>query len=91
MSDFRLNFSGYNVPSHTQGALERYIVHGIEPGGFLTAVLCNDLMGAMSRADIDNKRAIHDICSWIYNEAPSSCHGSYEKMENYIRSVKKHA
>ena len=32
------------VPAHTIGALDRYIEHKYEPGGFLTAVLQNKLM-----------------------------------------------
>ena len=86
-----LNFSGYNVPVHTQGALERYIVNGYEPGGFLLAVLSNDRVGAMSRADYENRYALFDICNWIYNCAPRACHGSMEKVYAYIDATRKAA
>ena len=42
------------IPEHTKGALDRYVDHGLEPGGFLTAVLTNDLFGAVARADSEN-------------------------------------
>ena len=43
------------IPDHMHGAVIRYVEDGIEPGGFLEAVLCNDLKGAVMRADAINK------------------------------------
>lgn len=79
-----LNFEDYNVPEHTQDALTRYIENRLSPGGFLTSVLSNDLFGAMGRADIMNRYAIYEICMWLYNEAPSNCFGSPEKVREYL-------
>lgn len=42
-----LDFSEYNVPFHTQESLTNYVQHGYMPGGFLTSLLCNDLMGQL--------------------------------------------
>ena len=83
----KLNFENYTIPVHTQEALERYVVHGIEPGGFLMAVLSNDLMRSFGRADSENINSIYSICTWLYNEAPSSCYGSFERVENYIKVI----
>ncbi len=72
------------LPEHMQGAMRRYVENGIEPGGFLTAVLCNDLMRAIGRADSINKGRIHDYVTWLYNSAPPSCFGSEEKVTAWI-------
>jgi hypothetical protein len=53
-------------------------------GDFLRAVLSNDLMGAVGRADDDNLRALPAIASYIYNELPGNCHGSREIVSAWI-------
>ena len=82
----RLNFTGYNIPEHTQGSIERYVLNRYAPGGFLTAVLANDLFGATGRADDQNIVALKDICAWIYNRAPTDCWGSYEIVKRYLET-----
>ena len=62
------------IPSHMHGGLIRYFEDGIEPGGFLCALLDNDLMGAAGKADSMNLRSFHAYAMWLYNHAP---HGSY--------------
>jgi len=80
-----LNFSNYNVPKHTQISLTEYIERGIPVGGFLHAVLSNDLMGAVSRADASNSRALKDIVNWVYMCAPEPCWGSEAKVIRWIQ------
>lgn len=72
------------VPEHLHGALKRYIVEGIDPGGFLFAVLTNDLKEAVSRADHINLQRIPDIVKFLYNEAPGPCWGSREKVAAWM-------
>jgi hypothetical protein len=80
-----LDFTDYTmIPEHTQGALHRYVEQGLEPGGFLTSVLTNDLMGAISRADSDNIRVLKDICTFIYNNVPSNAWGNSDKVHAWI-------
>lgn len=66
-------------------AIRRYIDKGIEPGGFLAAVICNDLRGAVGRADAENLSQLPAFVSYFYNDAPSSCWGSPEKFEAWLR------
>ena len=73
-----------SLPEGLRGGIERYIEHGIRPGSFLEAVLTNDLFSAFGRADLINRHRMFDICMWIYNEAPSQCWGSKEKVEAWI-------
>ena len=49
-------------------------------GDFLRAVLSNDLMGAVGRADEYNRLTLWVIVSYVYNVLPSICHGSPEKV-----------
>ena len=75
-----------NIPELTLGGLDRYVNNKIAPGGFLTAVLCNDLFGAFAKADNWNQAAMFDICRYIYNDLPSVCWGSKEKMEAWLNT-----
>ena len=68
-----------------KASLDRYAQSGVPTGGFLRAVLANDLMDAMGRAYSENKYAIHEIASYVYNELPAECHGSYEKVDAWIK------
>lgn len=81
-----LNFSGFNIPQHTQEALQRYIVHGILPGDFLMSVLKNDLMGAVARADHENSQCLRDIAAWVYMRAPGNSWGDRDTIREYVIS-----
>ncbi len=72
------------IPDRTMAALKRYVEHRIQPGHFLTAVLENNLMESLGRADEDNRAAIFEICMYIYNEIPGLCHGSPERVRNWL-------
>jgi hypothetical protein len=60
--------------------IERYVLQGIIPGGFLQAVICNDLAGAMQQADDENLANIQAFAAYFYNNTPGACWGSREKM-----------
>ena len=86
------NYAG--LPEGLQGGMKRYVEDGIQAGHFLTAVLSNDLLGAVSRADSINIKLIPDVVRWIYNEAPINSNGSEVKVQRWIskgyRSIKKY-
>lgn len=72
------------VPEHIQGAFDRYVQKGIGPGGFVTAVLENNLKEAFSRADSINLAHMHEIVMYCYWEIPSACWGSPEKVAKWM-------
>lgn len=76
------------VPQHTLEALDRYVEHGLEPGSFLMSVLCNDLFGAVYRADSTNLEHLRDICIHIHWEIPSDCWGNENKVRAYMKKVR---
>jgi hypothetical protein len=73
------------IPCHMRGALDRYIGHGVPPGNFLTAVLCNDLREACGRADDINRVRLHDYLTFLYCDAPSDCWGSPAKFAAWVQ------
>ena len=68
------------LPTHMRQGAEDYIERGDQPGGFLFAVFVNDLVEAFARADEINAAAMPAWAEWLYNEAPSACWGSVEKV-----------
>jgi len=76
------NLHGMNAT--TFEALRRYANDHIQPGGFLTAVLSNDLKEAFGRADDENLVTLFEIVKYCYNELPANCWGSPEKVSKWL-------
>lgn len=76
-----------DIPEHMHDALVAYIVQRVPPGGFLTAVLENNLMNAFGRADNENRRALFAYTKFLYNHAAISCYGSPEKVNAWLNPV----
>lgn len=55
-----------------------------ETGGFLRAVLENDLIGAINKADHINLIYLPHIAAYIYNRLPSGSWGSPEKVAKWL-------
>jgi flagellar capping protein FliD len=72
------------LPPHMRGAMQRYIENGIAPGDFLTAVLRNDLMGALGKADDENRHSLHSYGVYLYSYAPAGCYGSIERVNAWV-------
>ena len=68
----------------TLRSLELYIDNQVHPGGFLIAVLNNDLKESFARADDANREDLFAIVSWIYCHAPTDCWGSPEKVRAWL-------
>lgn len=81
-------YRGQRVPDGVRESLTDYAGHRVEPGGFLRAVLANDLMEAVGRADEYNLASLAAICGFIYSELPSPCHGSYEAVAAWLAARK---
>ena len=81
-------FRKFYIPSRMMGGIKRYIDHGVVPGDFLQAVICNDLQEACGRADEENLRNIPAYIGYFYNEAPAGCWGSKEIMQDWIDAVR---
>jgi len=79
------NLTGYliqcDIPEYMHDGISLYINHGIHPGGFLTAVIENNLKEACMRADDFNIKILPNYVRFFYNYAPSGCWGS--PVENW--------
>jgi hypothetical protein len=69
------------IPGPVLDGLVNYLYHGDEPGHFLAAVLTNDLMLAVSRADKDSMAALREITQFVYNRIPGDSWGSTRKID----------
>lgn len=81
----------YLIPAHLRDGMLRYLRDGIEPGHFLTAVLENNMMEAMGRADEMSRAGLYSICQYLYNHAPGSCYGSPERVQRWMRARQQEA
>lgn len=74
-------------PEVPQGIISGLINYGwdrIPTGGFLRAVLENDLKQACARADDVNRHRLFDIVNLMYNELDFDCQGSPEKVKAWL-------
>ena len=79
------NFTLYN--SYLDPCVENYIMHGLEPGGFSTAVLADDYEVADANADAWNKLNLPHIMHRINIGLPSQSIGSYEAINNWLNDI----
>ena len=79
-------FRHWSISADMLEAIQRYVDHGIGPGNFLSAVICNDLADAVGRADDVNIENLPAYVAYFWNECPSTCWGSVDKMKNWIAS-----
>ena len=82
-----MNQFDYHSIDHLMPSLRRYIDLHCPPGGFLHAVLSNDLKEAIARADEQNMGLLPILATWLYNEAPGGCWGSAERVRNWLNSA----
>ena len=71
---------------HIEEAITIYVRDGSPPGDFLYAVLCNDLAESFGRADLENRRDLFEIVSYVYNRVPSTDWGNRRKVDAWIES-----
>lgn len=74
-----------NIPYDIKSSLDRYVNDGIETGSFLRAVLENNLIDSVGKADYQNSKILPEICSYVYNYLPSNCWGSKEKVNKWLK------
>ena len=84
--EFKQKADYFNVPEHIVDGLWLYLNNRIEPGGFLEAVLSNNLKEAFGRADHINISKMFETVQFLYNCFPSIAWGSEEKFNNWIKN-----
>ena len=71
----------HHVHEDCRMAMFNYLVHGWMPGGFLTAVLTNDLYRAAAQADCENIKRLAYVALWVQHALPSCCYGNAKIMK----------
>lgn len=69
----------------TKSEIDRYVNDGCVPGSFVYAVLSNQFLEAFNRADDENLFNMIHIARYVHMEIPGNCHGSEQKVEDYLR------
>ena len=75
-----------DLPEYMIDGVQNYVCNGIPGGSFLTSVFENDLMGAYANGDNLNTALLRDWTMLIYNDLPTGCHGSKEKVNDWIEA-----
>ena len=68
-----------------QEVLKGYLYEGTDCGGFLTAVLSNDLTQSVRQADSHNLILIPKIVRWLLAEAPPKSWGSPARVKAWVK------
>jgi hypothetical protein len=76
------------IPTRMLPGLYRYVLEGIKPGAFLTAIITNDLRTAISTADEENLKLIKVWVLFFWWHTPSNCHGSEAVMARWISRLR---
>ena len=71
------------VPPHMRGPLMLWITKAIEPGSFGMAVIRNDLVNALLKADSINRQHLVTIVTWMIDYAPSQCWMDEESIKSW--------
>ena len=74
-----------HLPETSQGALMRYLEHGVRPGSFIEAILTNNLYKALAYADSVNKDLLQEHAYAVVRHFPNESCGSRESFVNWMR------
>lgn len=67
-------------------SIDRYVALGVPTGGFLEAVISNDLQEACGRADETSRLILFELVFYLHCACPAQCWGSREKYQSWIAS-----
>lgn len=73
------------VPApHMVDGVWLYLAHGIPPGSFLTALLSNQLVETVRRADMQNKACLMEWTNFLVSAIHMDAWGSPAKVATWI-------
>ncbi len=72
------------IPPTLHNGIAMYIAERCKAGDFLMSVFRNDLFQACARADLWSRASLAELCSWIYSNAPSACHGDSQRVYYWL-------
>lgn len=78
----RMSYHG--VPAYMADGIYLYLTEYIAPGDFLSALLSNDFMQSVGRADSENIRSLKEWACFLYNEMPANSFGSPDNFRHWL-------
>jgi hypothetical protein len=72
------------LPGDARETARLYVERGLAPGGFMRAVLENNLVQAFGHADAHNLVRMYDYADWLYNDVPADAWGSAARVQAWI-------
>jgi len=81
---FVRNGTAHWVPPHIMRGMDRYVLMRVQPGSFLTAVLENDMKGAVLNADEQALTNLHAVVIFVVNVLPADIQGSQDKVNAWL-------
>jgi len=78
------------IPVYMRRGMMLYLELGIEAGGFLMAVLANDLHFAVKKADQTNRYNLLEYIDFFLDGFPDRSWGSYENVYYWMLNRKAH-
>ncbi len=79
-------FRDWNVPEDFAMPIYNYLVYGLSPGSFFTAVLENDFMTAIQRSHTGNTiTALKALTGWIQDCMPCHAYGSSYSVKEWLK------
>lgn len=77
------------IPPHMREGLQLYLESGVRPGSFLSAVLCNNLMGAVACADETNINRLPGYIRFLHNYVDPRAFGNEANFRAWMERRKK--
>lgn len=88
LEDVQDELQRMNLPDYMASAVHLYLTKGLPPGSFLTAVLENNLVDAVSQADHANFFHIAQWVSFLMFSVPPISWGSPEKVSAWMQAMR---
>lgn len=79
--------SDWQVEPEYYGTMYRYLVHGLEPGSFFTALLGGDWFETIARSHpLNTVTALKNLSGWISSSWPSFAWGSDYRVRLWLKT-----
>lgn len=79
----RSYYDNLGLPAYMWEGLIEYVEKGTPQGSFLMALLEGNFYEMARCADSNNSRLFYNYAMFFYNEMPSDCYGSAERVKNW--------
>lgn len=79
-----VKYTSWLLPENMRKQLVNYVMRGIPLGGFLKAVVCNDLNRSYSTADPENKKKLGEWSGFVFWDLPKECRGSKDIYDSWV-------